>query len=81
MAMDSEGRLYAALSFLWHPPGDVQGIRVFSPKGDALGIIPTGVPPSSVAFAGPDKRTLYMVGAGGVQKVQMIAQGVMGRAK
>ena len=81
MAMDSEGRLYAALSFLWHPPGDVQGIRVFSPKGEALGIIPTGVPPSSVGFAGPDKRTLYMVGAGGVQKVQMIAQGVMGRAK
>ena len=81
MAIDSEGRLYATLSFLWHAPGDVQGVRVFSPQGEVLGIIPTGVPPSSVAFAGPDKKTLYMVGAGGVQKVQMIAQGFIGRAK
>jgi gluconolactonase len=81
MAVDNDGRLYATLSFLWHPPTDVQGVRVFSGQGQVLGIIPTGVPPSSVAFAGPDKTTLYTVGAGGVQKVQMIAKGVAGRAK
>ena len=81
MAVDNEGRVYVALSFLWHPPGDVQGVRIFNPNGDVLGVIPTGVPPSSVGFAGPDKKTLYIVGAGGVQKVQMIAQGIIGRAK
>jgi gluconolactonase len=81
LAVDDSGRLYAALSFRWHPPTDVQGVRVFSPTGDVLGVIPTGVPPSSVAFAGPDKRTLYAVGAGGVQKVRMIAQGIQTRAK
>ena len=81
MAIDSEGRLYATLSFLWHPPTDIQGVRVFSPTGAVLGLIPTGIPPSSVGFAGPDKKTLYMVGRGGVQKAQMIAQGFLGRAK
>ena len=81
MAIDSEGRLYATLSWRWHPKGDLQGVRVFSPTGDVLGVIPTGVPPSSVAFAGPEKKTLYIVGQGGVQKVAMIAQGVKSRAK
>lgn len=81
LAVDASGRVYAALSFRWHPPTDVQGVRVFGPDGDVLGVIPTGVPPSSVAFAGPDRRTLYAVGAGGVQKVRTIAQGILTRAK
>jgi gluconolactonase len=81
MAIDTEGRLYSTLSWRWHPKEDVQGVRVFNPKGDVLGLIPTGIPPSSVAFAGPEKKTLYIVGRGGVQKVQMIAQGVTSRAK
>ena len=71
LAMDSEGRLYAA----------AQGVQVFSPDGKHLGTIPTGAGPSNMAFAGPDKRTLYMVGGGAVYKVRTIAQGITSRAK
>ena len=37
--------------------------------------------PQNVAFAGPGKRTLYIVGSGAVFKVQTMAQGVQNRAK
>ena len=40
-----------------------------------------GNPNASTAFAGPDKKTLYIVGGGAVWKVAMIAQGLQGRAK
>jgi len=46
-----------------------------------MGTIPTGVSPQSVGFAGPDKKTLYVVGRGAVYKTQMIAEGIKGRAK
>ena len=71
LAMDTEGRLYAA----------ARGVQVFSPDGKHLGTIPTGAGPSNMAFAGPDKRTLYMVGGGAVYKVRTIAQGITSRAK
>lgn len=74
LAVDNAGRLYSAV-------GGVSGVRVFSPQGQDLGTIPVGAPPQSVAFAGPDKRTLYIVGRGTVYKTQMIAQGIMSRAK
>ena len=37
--------------------------------------------PEILAFAGPGKKTLYMVGSGAVFKVQTLAQGVNKRAK
>ena len=38
--------------------------------------------PANLAFAGRDKKTLYVFGAGGSAfKIQMLAQGFMGRAK
>jgi gluconolactonase len=37
--------------------------------------------PQNVAFAGPGKKTLYMVGAGVAFKVQTLTQGVSKRAK
>jgi len=37
--------------------------------------------PQNLAFAGPDKKTLYIVGRGAAYKVQMLAQGFQGRAK
>ena len=38
--------------------------------------------PANLAFAGRDKKTLYVFGAGGSAfKIQMHAQGFMGRAK
>ena len=56
---------------------------MFGPDGKPLGTIPIGNPdgPQNIAFAGPDKKTLYIVGDGAVWKVAMLAQGPKGRAK
>ena len=81
LAIDGAGRVYAATN---------KGIEVFSPQGQHLGTIPViwGVEqlalrkPANLAFAGPEKKTLYIFGAGGTAfKVQMIAAGFTGRAK
>ena len=76
LAIDTQGRLYSAV-------GGVQGIRVFSPDGKDLGTIPVGAPPQSVGFAGPNKKTLYIVGRGALYKTQteMVSQGIQTRAK
>ena len=72
IAVDAAGRFYAATG---------AGVQVFSPQGQHLGTIPTPMPPQAIAFAGPDKKTLYVVGRGAVWKIAMIAQGYLGRAK
>jgi gluconolactonase len=72
LAIDSEGRVYACTRI---------GIQVFSPQGQHLGTIPLSRPPQNMAFAGPDKKTLYVVGRGAAYKIQMLAQGFLGRAK
>ncbi len=72
LAIDAEGRLYVAAS---------SGVQVFSPKGEHLGTIPFSRAPQNLAFAGPDKKTLYVVGRGSAFKVDMQAQGYKGRAK
>ena len=80
LAVDSEGRVYAATNL---------GAEVFSPQGKNLGAIPfiwggetfNLRKPANLAFSGPDKKTLYAVGSGTVFKVQMLAQGFKGRAK
>lgn len=76
LAIDTEGRLYSAV-------GGARGIRVFAPDGKDLGTIPVGAPPQSVGFAGPNKKTLYIVGRGALYKTQgeMISQGIQTRAK
>jgi gluconolactonase len=74
MAVDSEGRVYAATNL---------GVEVFSPRGELLGIIPVqwGAEsnsirhPQNLAFGGPDRKTLYMVGAASVFKVRTLSQG------
>ena len=72
VTIDSQGRLYVAAS---------TGVQVFTPEGQHLGTIPTPRPPQNLAFAGKDKKTLYIVGRGVVSKVQMIAEGFKGRPK
>jgi gluconolactonase len=74
LAVDEAGRLYVTSTI---------GVQVFSPQGRHLGTIPIGNPdgPQNLAFAGPDKKTLYVVGDGAVWKVAMLAQGPKGRAK
>ena len=74
MAVDSEGRVYAATNV---------GVEVFSPGGDLLGVMPVqwGAEndairkPQNVAFGGPDRKTLYIVGAGTIFKVRTLSQG------
>jgi gluconolactonase len=55
LAIDADGRLYVT-----SPPG----VQVFDLVGKYLGLIPTPRSVISVAFSGPDKRTLYVVGSG-----------------
>ena len=75
MTIDNEGRLYVATG---------GGIEILSPQGEHVGTIPIACPPAdcqNVAFSGPEKRTLYIAGAGSLYKVEMLAQGFTGRAK
>ena len=72
IAIDNEGRVYAAM------PG---GVQVFSPQGMYLGLIPTSRRVQNLAFAGADKKTLYMVGTGSAWKTQMLAEGFKDRVK
>jgi gluconolactonase len=72
LAIDAEGRLYVATTI---------GVQVFDDGGQHLGTIPVSRAPQNIAFAGTDKRTLYIVGRGAAYKVAMLAQGFAGRAK
>jgi gluconolactonase len=72
LAVDADGRIYCA---------SAAGVEVFGPKGEALGVIPISLPPQNLAFAGKDKRTLYVVGRGSAWRVALDAQGYTGRAK
>jgi gluconolactonase len=57
LAIDAAGRLYVTSN---------PGVQVFSPSGAYLGLIPTPRSVISVAFSGPDKQTLYVVGSGAI---------------
>lgn len=72
LAIDNDGRIYAATS---------AGVEVFGPKGEHLGTIPVSRAPQNIAFAGKDKKTLYIVGRGSAFKVDLQAAGFKGRAK
>ena len=72
LAVDSQGRVYAVA---------LGGVHVFGPKGEHLGTIPVVPNPQNIAFAGADKKTLYIVGRGSAWKVRMLAEGFKGRAK
>ncbi|MDE3110761.1 MAG: SMP-30/gluconolactonase/LRE family protein, partial [Acidobacteriota bacterium] len=55
MAIDTKGRLYVSSG---------AGVQVFDRTGKYLGAIPTPRGAISVVFAGPNKRTLFIVGSG-----------------
>ena len=75
---DSQGRLYVTSN---------GGINVIGTDGKNLGLIPTPRDVISVAFSGPDRKTLYAVSRDNAQNkdwiiaIQMIAQGPKGRGK
>jgi gluconolactonase len=72
LAVDAEGRVYCAA---------LGGVQVFSPKGEHLGTIPVSLQPQNIAFAGADKKTLYIVGRGAAFKVRLLTAGFGGRGK
>ena len=72
LAIDNGGRVYVV---------SLGGVHVFSPKGDLLGTIPLSLQGQNIAFAGADKKTLYIVGRGAAFKVRLLAAGYAGRAK
>ena len=55
MAIDAAGRLYVT---------SAPGVQLFERDGKYRGLIPTPRNAISVAFAGPNKQTLYIVGSG-----------------
>lgn len=75
---DAEGRLYVTAG---------GGINVIGTDGKNLGVIPTPRDVISVAFSGPDKKTLYAVSRDNAQNkdwiiaISMVAQGPKGRGK
>lgn len=75
---DTAGRLYVTTN---------PGIQVLGPDGKYLGLIPTPRGVISVAFSGPDRKTLYAVSRDNAQNkdwiiaIQMISQGSKGRGK
>jgi len=72
LAIDAEGRVYAASN---------TGVDVFDKQGKFLGGIPVPHKPQNIAFAGKDKKTLYIVGRGAAYKVAVLTPGFAGRAK
>jgi gluconolactonase len=75
---DAAGRIYVTSN---------PGVQVFGTEGKYLGLIPTPRGIISVAFGGPDKKTLYAVARDNAQNkdwiiaIQMVAQGPKGRGK
>lgn len=72
IAIDDKGRVYVTSN---------KGIEVFDEKGNALGIIAVPHKPQNIAFAGKDKKTLYIVGRGAAYKVAVATPGFKGRVK
>lgn len=77
IVVDNDGRVYCITE---------AGVEVFTPQGQPLGIIPAictvvGGRCQGLAFAGPEKKTLYLAGYGAVLKIDMVAQGFTGRVK
>lgn len=83
--IDSQGRIYVTTD---------PGVQVIAPDGKNLGLIPTPRTVISVAFSGPDKKSLYILAQGAkdargtevdnaaqVYTIPMIAQGFKNRAK
>ena len=75
MTVDATGRLYVT--------SGARGVQVFSREGKYLGDIPTPRAVASVAFSGPDKKTLYVTSAGAIidGKEFQTPEGVRNNAK
>jgi gluconolactonase len=66
IAVDEKGRVYVATAV---------GVQVFSEEGAALGIITLPKQPQNLAFSGPGRHSLFVVGRGSVYRIQMLTRG------
>jgi len=66
IAVDAEGRLFVATTL---------GVQVFSSRGKALGTIDLPKTPQNLAFAGPGRTWLYVVGRGAVFRISTLTHG------
>ena len=72
IAIDSEDRVYVASN---------AGVEIYNSKGEKLGVIALPNKPQNLAFAGKEKKTLYVVGRGAAYRIPLQSQGYLGRAK
>jgi gluconolactonase len=72
MALDSEGRVYVATA---------SGIQVVDARGNHLGTIRLPAVARNLAFAGPDRRTLYLTALNALYRVQTLSSGPADRSK
>lgn len=66
LAIDDKGRLYVATTV---------GVQVFSAKGEALGTIVLPKQPQNLAFSGPGRSALFVVGRGAVYRIATLTHG------
>lgn len=66
LAVDESGRLYVATAM---------GVQVFSSKGAPLGVITLPKQPQNLAFAGPGRSALFVVGRGAVYRIATLTHG------
>jgi gluconolactonase len=66
LAIDREDRVFITT---------VVGVQVFDAKGQYLGVIKAGRQAANVAFAGPDKQTLYLTAREGLYRVNTLTKG------
>ncbi len=82
VTVDAAGRLYVTAG---GGAGGAPGVQVFASDGKHLGQIPSPRNLITVAFSGPDKKTLYAVANDRVNvdvyTIPTVAQGYKGRAK
>jgi gluconolactonase len=72
MALDSEGRVYVSTA---------AGIQVIDGQGRHLGIIRLPAVARNLAFAGPDRRMLYLTALNALYRVPTLASGPADRSK
>jgi gluconolactonase len=66
LAVDEKGRLFVATTL---------GVQVFSAAGDPLGVIAMPKQPQNLAFSGPGRSVLYVVGRGSVYRIATLTRG------
>jgi gluconolactonase len=67
IAVDAQGRVLVAT---------LAGIEAFAPDGAALGVIALPKQPQNLAFGGPGRSHLYVVGRGSAYRIPTLTRGV-----